>query len=237
MSGGASDGFLEFGMRASALAMSVVGVALLGSTPAAAQDRPAQDLPAMVGGRPVPALLGVWRSRGYGYVVRMAADGPTLFHVAGNFCYWDPRQERDPDNLFKFYRSAGPTRSRSTAIAGRPRTSSTGCRTCPRLAPIHAMVAAAHRRPGGGDLRRPLSRRFELRGIDWRARTAAAARAIDEKSDDAALFETLRTMLAGIEDPHVELRAEVAGEPRSFDPGNGLTLTRIRARIRRRAVG
>ena len=53
-------------MMASALAASLMGVALLWPTPAAAQERPAQALPAMVNGRPVPALIGVWRSRGYG---------------------------------------------------------------------------------------------------------------------------------------------------------------------------
>src|SRR5207237_1188665 len=50
---------------------------------------------------------------------------------------------------------------------------------------------------------------FQLRGIGWPARTAAAKAALNENSDDAALFKTLETMLAGIDDPHVELHAEV----------------------------
>jgi carboxyl-terminal processing protease len=220
---------VELGMRASALAMSVMGVALLWPTPAAAQDRPAQDLPAMTRGRPVPALLGVWRSRGYGYVVRMAADGPTLFHVAGSFCYWDPRQERDPDNLFKLYRPRGPDtvafysdRGETEYVFDRLPDLPAACSDpTPWSRPrIVALVAATFAE---------LYPSFELRGIDWRARTEAAERAIDENSDDAALFETLRTMLAGVEDPHVELHAEVAREPRSLDPGKGPTLTRIRA--------
>ncbi len=220
---------VEFGMRASALAMSVMGVALLWPTLAAAQDRPAQDLPAMARGRPVPALLGVWRSRGYGYVVRMAADGPTLFHVAGSFCYWDPRQERDPDNLFKLYRPRGPDtvafysdRGETAYVFDRLPDLPAACSDpTPWSRPrIVALVAATFA---------DLYPSFELRGIDWRARTGAAERAIDENSDDAALFETLHTMLAGVEDPHVELHAEVAREPRSLDPGKGPTLTRIRA--------
>jgi carboxyl-terminal processing protease len=216
-------------MRAAVLAASVMGVALLWPTMAAAQERPAPALPAMVNGRPVPALLGVWRSRGYGYVVRMAADGPTLFHVAGSFCYWDPRQERDPDNLFKFYRPRGPDtvafyteRGETAYVFERLPDLPAACSDqTPWSQPrIVALVAATFA---------DLYPSFELRGIDWRARTAAAKRAIDEKSDDAALFETLRSMLAGVEDPHVELHAEVAGEPHSLDPGKGPTLTRIRA--------
>ena len=87
--------------------MTVIGAALLWSTMAAAQDRAHQDRPALVEGRPVAAVEGVWRSRGYGYVVVMGQDGPSLFHVAGDFCYADPRQERDPDELFAYYRSLG----------------------------------------------------------------------------------------------------------------------------------
>jgi carboxyl-terminal processing protease len=216
-------------MMASALAASLMGVALLWPTPAAAQERPAQALPAMVNGRPVPALIGVWRSRGYGYVVKMAADGPTLFHVAGSFCYWDPRQERDPDNLFKFYRPRGPDtvafyseRGETAYVFDRLPDLPAACSDPTPWSPprIVALVAATFA---------DLYPSFELRDIDWRARAAAAERAIDEKSDAAALFETLRTMLAGIEDPHVELHAEVAGEPRSLDPGKGRTLKRIRA--------
>jgi carboxyl-terminal processing protease len=212
-----------------ALAASFMGVALLWSTLAAAQDRPARDLPAMVKGRPVPALLGVWRSRGYGYVVRMTTDGPTLFHVAGNFCHWDPRQERDPDDLFRFYRPRGPDtvafytdRDETAYVFDRlPELPAACSDPIPWSRPrIVALVAATFAE---------LYPSFELRGIDWRARVAAAERAIDEKSDDDALFETLRTMLSDIEDAHVELHAEVAGKPRAFEPGEGPTLARIRA--------
>src|ERR1700730_12237415 len=70
-----------------ALATSVLSVALLGATMAVAQDRPGQDRPVMVGGRPAPELHGVWRSRAYGYIVRFTPDGHQLFNVAGDFCY------------------------------------------------------------------------------------------------------------------------------------------------------
>jgi carboxyl-terminal processing protease len=72
-----------------------------------AQDQSAQDHPAMVNGRPVPAVHGVWRSRRYGYVVRIGQDGLKLFHVAGGFCYADPRPERDPDDLFRVLSAHG----------------------------------------------------------------------------------------------------------------------------------
>ena len=61
------------------------------------------DAPATVNGRPVPAVQGAWRSRGYGYGHTVTDEGPKLFHVAGDFCHADPRPEPDPDKLFVFY--------------------------------------------------------------------------------------------------------------------------------------
>src|SRR5262249_3493420 len=65
---------------------------------------------------------------------------------------------------------------------------------------------------------------FAERGIDWRSRTAEAERALHAKSDNAALFETLRTMLAGIEDPHIELHAKINGAEQELNPGQARTL-------------
>jgi len=70
---------------------------------------------------------------------------------------------------------------------------------------------------------------FAERGIDWPSRTAAVARSLNDKSSDATLFKTIETMLAGIEDPHVELSAKVAGAERTLEPGDGVTLRRLRA--------
>src|SRR5438105_14415737 len=64
-----------------ALATSVISVALLWTTLAVAQDQPVRDAPATVNGRQVPAVQGAWRSRGYGYAVRITDEGPKLFHV------------------------------------------------------------------------------------------------------------------------------------------------------------
>ena len=210
-------------------ATTIIGVALLCSAVAAAQDQAAQDHPAMDDGRPVPAVHGVWRSRGYGYVVRIGEDGHKLYHVAGDFCYADPRPERDPDNLFVFYRPLGPdavafstevgqTRYVFDRLPGLPQACAAQPPwSAPRIAALFAATFAE------------LYPSFAERGIDWSARTAAVARALNDNSSDAALFDTLETLLEGVEDPHVELHAEVAGERRSLEPGDGTTLGRIKS--------
>jgi hypothetical protein len=38
---------------------------------------------------------------------RHHSDPAELFHVAGEFCYPDPRGERDPDGIFEYYRQIG----------------------------------------------------------------------------------------------------------------------------------
>jgi carboxyl-terminal processing protease len=198
--------------------------------PAAQDDRPAQDRPTMTAGRPVPALHGVWRSRGYGYVLRIAPDGLKLFHVAGPFCYADARRKRDPDGLFVLYRPLGNGTVAFSGVPGQTRyvfdrlpdlPAACSDRTPwspPRLA---ALVAATFA---------DLYPTFAERGIDWRTRTAEAERTLNGSSDDAALFDTLRTMLAGIEDPHVELQATVRGKDREFNPGQARTLVLAGAR-------
>src|SRR5262249_54973899 len=103
-------------MRAALLSAGLVWIALAAGT-AAAQDPPAQDRQVMISGRPAPALNGVWRSRGYGYVLRVGAGGLELFHVAGPFCYPDPRPARDPDHLFVLYRELN---SGTIAFSGLP---------------------------------------------------------------------------------------------------------------------
>jgi carboxyl-terminal processing protease len=89
-------------MFASILSLAASAIAVMLLSPAIADDRPV-----MGNGRAVPAIHGVWRSRGYGYVVRMESRGPELYHVAGEFCYPDPRGERDPDGIFAYYRQLG----------------------------------------------------------------------------------------------------------------------------------
>ncbi len=70
---------------------------------------------------------------------------------------------------------------------------------------------------------------FRAFGVDWPARVAALESRRDAIVDDAALFAALRDLLAGIEDPHVELHASVDGRDRELVPGDGRTLTRVQA--------
>jgi len=189
----------------------------------------AKDRPIMRNERVVPEILGFWRSRGYGYVVRMESSGPKLFHVAGEFCYLDPRGERDPDDIFEYYRELGPG---TVAFSSEPGDSRyvfdrvaslpTACtdRTPWTPSRIASLVAAIFT---------DLYPSFAEFGIDWKARVAALERQRATITDDATLFDALQTLLAGIEDAHVELHGSAARRPVGLVPGDGPTLKQVAA--------
>jgi carboxyl-terminal processing protease len=190
---------------------------------ATAEERPAQDRAVIVAGRPAPALAGVWRSRGYGYILRVGADRLELFHVAGSFCYADPRKRRDPDNLFVYWRSlengtvafTGTLQTRYVfdRIAELPAACTAPTRWTSRQ--LDALVAATFAE---------LYPSFAERGIDWAARTREIDAALSDTSTPLQLFEALRAMLAGVNDPHVEVQAKIDGDDREYNPGQAPTL-------------
>jgi carboxyl-terminal processing protease len=68
-------------------------------------------------------------------------------------------------------------------------------------------------------------------GIDWKARVAALESQRAEIADDTSLFQAVRTLLAGIEDAHVELHGSAAGRSLALVPGDGDTLNRVGAKF------
>jgi carboxyl-terminal processing protease len=209
---------------------------LFGAGTAAAQDPP--DRPVMIAGRPAPALAGVWRSRGYGYVLQVGASGLELFHIAGRFCYRDPRPQRDPDHLFVLYRELESGAVAFSGLPGQTRYVFDRLAELPAACNDRAPYGAPHRANWPPPRIAALVAAtfadiypsFAERGIDWAARSNEMRPALDAVSDDAALFDALRTLLAGVEDAHVELHARIGGKERTLMPGEAPTLVRAGAR-------
>src|SRR5262249_27967521 len=111
---GNDDAMTKPHMRARRAAVLALAAMLMHS--ALAQDGASTDRTVIVDGRNDAAVVGVWRSRGYGYILRVAGDRLDLFHAAGAFCYADPRA-RDPDHLFVYWR---PLESGTVAFSGTP---------------------------------------------------------------------------------------------------------------------
>lgn len=191
-------------------------VSLVSCVLACATPHRLQDAPVRAQGHLAPALQGVWRSRGYGFIARLGAADVELFHRAGPFCYRDPRPEPDPDRLFVSYRPVGGGSVAFSSEPGQTRY------VFDRLAALPP--ACAEPTPWTADRIAALTAETfatlypssRARNLDWRARAAVAADSLTPASDDAALFAALSRLLDGIEDPHVELHATVGGEPREL---------------------
>jgi carboxyl-terminal processing protease len=172
-------------------------------------------------------IQGVWKSAGYGYLLRGAEDGTELFHTAGDFCYADPKSAID--QTLGSYRPSGPAAIAFSVEPGDtqyvfdrlPDLPQACADATPWSQPrIAALVAATMS---------DLYPSFQRRGIDWRARVAAAEPSFATIADDEALFAALKSLLAGIEDPHLELHGDVDGDRVHYTPGEGVTLTRALA--------
>jgi carboxyl-terminal processing protease len=185
--------------------------------------------PVQAKGAVASELRGAWKSRGYGWIVEFGPDGGKLFQTAGGACYADPRRELDPDGIMAVWRAEGQG---AITLAGDPegtrylfdRLSSLPA-ACASTAPwtpdrVAAFVA---------DTFAEAYPRSAERGLDWPARRAAALAKLGPQATDAQLWAVLSDMLAGLDDPHVELHGVVGGEQRDLEPGVSPTLARVHA--------
>ena len=215
----------------SALRPVVVGVALLGwSTAAAPQSPDSPDLPTVVRGQPASAMRGIWQSRGYGYLVSVDRNVPKIFHVAEGFCYADPSKP-NLDTLLGFYRPWGQASIAFSNESGETRYIFDKLTAVPkactdkrpwsrsRIAAVFAATFASYY-PS-----------FDQRGIDWKARRMAAEPSFNKIADDVGLLEAMKSLLAGVEDPHIDLHARVNGQDVVFSPGEGASLAAARAAL------
>lgn len=174
-------------------------------------------------------LRGVWKSRGYGWIVEFGPDGGKLFQTAGGACYADPRREPDPDGIMGVWRAEGQG---AITLAGDP----DGARylfdrlpslpaTCASSAPWTPDRVAAFVADTFGELY-PNSAE---RGLDWSARKAAALAKLGPQATEVQLWTALSDLLAGVDDPHVELHGVVGGDRRDLEPGVSPTLALVHA--------
>lgn len=181
--------------------------------------------PVASGGAVAKPLQGVWRSRGYGWIVRFDASGPSLYHLAGDDCWRDPRPEADPDGVLKLWRPAGSTIETAGEVDGtvyrfdRLKTLPAACAKTRPWTPQRTLAVVADT----FEAYYPLSRE---RGLDWSARRRDAGAALGGAPSDTDLWKALGVLLRGVDDAHVELDGVVKGQPRSRRFGEAQVLLR-----------
>lgn len=174
-------------------------------------------------------LRGVWKSRGYGWIVEFGPDGGKLFQTAGGACYADPRREPDPDGIMGVWRAEGQG---TITLAGDPASTRylfdrllslpAACASTAPWTPDHIATFVA-------DTFAEVYPRSAERGLDWSARKAAAQAKLSPQAADVQLWAALSEFLAGVDDPHVELHGVVGGDQRDLELGVSPTLARVHA--------
>jgi carboxyl-terminal processing protease len=181
-------------------------------------------------GAVAPELNGAWKARGYGWIVQFGPEGAQLFQTAGEACYPDPRREPDPDGVLTSWRAEGQG---AITLTGDP---DGGTRylfdRLPNLP--NACFSAAGWTPDrivafAADTFAELYPRSAERGLDWKARKAEALAKVSPTATDFQLWTALSGLLAGLDDPHVELHGMVQGSQRDLEPGDSPTLVRVHA--------
>ncbi|MBO9547375.1 S41 family peptidase [Caulobacter sp.] len=213
-------------MKAPLLAVLALSAPFALSAPVAAENA---YRPVVENGQVAGPLQGAWRSRGYGWIAMFGPGGSSLFQTAGKACYPDPRSQPDPDEVLALWR---PEAEGVVALAGE----ADGTRYLfDRLDHLpNACISAAGWTPDriglfAADTFAQFYPASAARRIDWSARRAAIAGRLNPKSTDTDLWNALSDLLAGLDDPHVELHGVVDGKQRDLEPGEAPTLARVRA--------
>ncbi|WP_143097359.1 S41 family peptidase [Myxococcus fulvus] len=176
------------------------------------------------------AARGVWRSRGYGYVLTVSAKDLTLHHATAAGCY--PQPGEDPGALSGFVYvmpdSTPDTLSLSTVPGDTrylferlpvlpPECSANTAWTPPRLFELFAATFTEH------------YAFFAERHVDFSARVSALRPGITDATEARALFGTFQALTTGLGDAHTRLTAEVDGETLGYGEGEARTLEHVDA--------
>ncbi|GAB5536335.1 MAG: S41 family peptidase [Rubricoccaceae bacterium] len=160
-----------------------------------------------------PALHGVWQSRGYGWVLDATSADLTVYDVGAAGCirneeatqaflYGDGLFSLDSGVLRTALAPQNSTQHMFDAISALP----SSCDTPPGDSPREVFDYA-------WSVMNEHYAFFDLHGVDWDARYNELAPTITDDMSDADLRDALVALLAGLEDGHLGLAAEIDGQP------------------------
>lgn len=183
-------------------------------------------------GTPDPAIRGVWRSRGYGRLLRIDEAGVTQFEI-GATCYRPTASGEALSAMdsvsYRYFRALpggdsaifqllrGDTNVVFDRIAALP----TECTETPATTPqavAGAFLDAFERHYAFFDRRPP----------DHAVRAARVRAAIRPEMSEAELWDALAGYMEGLSDSHTKLIGDVGGQRRRVQDGQGTTLPRMR---------
>lgn len=193
---------------------------------------PAPIMPVMQGQMTANRIRGVWRSRGYGWVLTVSDRALELRHETAEGCYADPAGTSEVLDLFR-YSQAGPERAvylfghqgETRVLFDRIERLPLSCSRervwdAPAIFDIFAATFSEHY---------PF---FKERGINWAARVNAGRAEVSSGMPDQRLFDVLTKTLQGLGDAHVQIEAKIGADPLTYEDPHSRTLELLSARAR-----
>lgn len=212
---------------------SLPWLALLAGLAAAAPaaGRPVSYAPMERGGVFDPQVRGVWRSRGDGWLMVVGERSLRFFDETANSCLPSGvtqevaltylaavRRTDTPAGVLETAAAPGEYPRRFERIAVLPHR----CTEPSRKDRAYAFDVLT----ANFDALYPS---FEVRGVDWPAHKARVRSALPPDPTEAQLYQAMTDLLSPLKDPHVQLAAEIDGEPRDFANGASPTQRRYEA--------
>jgi len=181
----------------------------------------------------VDAIEGVWRSRGYGYVVEISDSGLTRYHIDGETCFATPEAAKGTTETlsleFQYFRAG--TDSDWAILQLLPDDTWFVFDRLDSLPALCAQPVATDYETVFGVYERLIGEHyafFEERGIDWPELVEAARAELPSIENDKAFFDLLAGMIDGFSDSHTKLIATIDGERLRQQDGQGETLPMVR---------
>ncbi len=193
------------------------------SVPAASSE--ALPSRVMQGDTTAAVIRGVWRSRGYGWLLGVSPQGLRLHHETAVGCYPDPGTTAEFLEMFGYYES--PPGGSTLSFLSRPGETKylfdridslpANCEEVRRWDPpavfdVFAATFSEH------------YAFFEARGFDWASRVEANRAGVSPAMDEQALFDTMSRALRGLGDAHVGLTTGNGAGALRFEETNSKTL-------------
>lgn len=223
-------------------ALAAAAACAFASACTAAESRTAPDTPWLDAGpltplyaedgATTPQFRGVWRSRGYGWVLEVTEQGVTRYQE-GDVCYPTPEATRQMSAMasvsYRYARALPGDAAIFQLLDGDTNVVFDRLDALPEACsePVDASPAAV-----AAVFLDHFERHyafFDRRLPDREARAERLRRTVHDDMSEAQLWEALAAYMDGLSDSHTKLIGSVDGEPRRQQDGQGETLPRIRA--------
>ncbi len=170
------------------------------------------------------SLDGIWKSQGYGYVLAVKNNTMKLYDVSKNSCFDQGLSNQEISALlaeitrlskhsFKASLQSGVTEYYFNQVESLP-ISCEQKSSKSHVAAIRYFIEVMAENYAY----------FDLHGVDWEARSNEVIPLLDSQVSDNRAYELMLKLLAGINDAHIYLAAEINGQERLFVPRRSRTL-------------